>query len=106
MVFYEQRSPRSGGSGGGGEDHTGPEAPARRLVADHKLEASGSVTVVPEDQTATGDGGLLEHEIQHRDAVEAMCLVSQGPNVMRGEKLVVDLTTGVSRVNKISLFAC
>ena len=26
-------------------------------------------------------------------------LVSQGPNVMRGEKLVVDLTTGVSRVD-------
>ena len=25
-------------------------------------------------------------------------LVSQGPNVMRGEKLVVDLTSGVSRV--------
>ena len=26
-------------------------------------------------------------------------LVSQGPNVLRGETLVVDLTTGVSRVD-------
>ena len=26
-------------------------------------------------------------------------LVSQGPNVLRGERLVVDLTTGVSRVD-------
>ena len=28
-----------------------------------------------------------------------MCVVSQGPNVLRGERLVVDLTTGVSRVD-------
>jgi lipopolysaccharide export system protein LptA len=26
-------------------------------------------------------------------------VVSQGPNVMRGDRLVVDLTTGVSRVD-------
>ena len=62
-----------------------------------KLEASGGVTVVQKEQTATGDRALFDMK-SNTVTLLGNVLVSQGPNVMRGEKLVVDLTTGVSRV--------
>ena len=62
-----------------------------------KLEASGGVTVTQKDQTATGDRALFDMK-SNTVTLLGNVLVSQGPNVMRGEKLVVDLTTGVSRV--------
>src|SRR4051812_934193 len=62
-----------------------------------KLEASGGVTVMQKDQTATGDRALFDMKA-NTVTLLGNVLVSQGPNVMHGEKLVVDLTTGVSRV--------
>jgi lipopolysaccharide export system protein LptA len=62
-----------------------------------KLEASGGVTVVQKEQTATGDRALFDMK-SNTVTLLGNVLVSQGPNVMRGEKLVVDLTSGVSRV--------
>ena len=63
-----------------------------------KLEASGGVTVLQKDQTATGDRALFDMKA-NTVTLLGNVLVSQGPNVMHGEKLVVDLTTGVSRVD-------
>jgi lipopolysaccharide export system protein LptA len=62
-----------------------------------KLEAGGGVTVTQKEQTATGDRALFDMK-SNTVTLLGNVLVSQGPNVMRGEKLVVDLTTGVSRV--------
>jgi lipopolysaccharide export system protein LptA len=62
-----------------------------------KLEASGGVTVNQKDQTATGERALFDMKA-NTVTLLGNVLVSQGPNVMRGERLVVDLTTGVSRV--------
>ena len=62
-----------------------------------KLEASGGVTVTQKEQTATGDRALFDMKA-NTVTLLGNVLVSQGPNVMRGEKLVVDLTSGVSRV--------
>ena len=62
-----------------------------------KLEARGGV-VVQKDQTATGDRALFDMK-SNTVTLMGNVLVSQGPNVLRGEKLVVDLTTGVSRVD-------
>ena len=63
-----------------------------------KLEASGGVTVVQKEQTATGDRALFDMK-SNTVTLLGNVLVSQGTNVMQGEKLVVDLTTGVSRVD-------
>jgi lipopolysaccharide export system protein LptA len=63
-----------------------------------RLEASGGVTVTQKDQTATGDTALFDMK-SNTVTLAGNVLVSQGPNVMRGERLVVDLTTGVSRVD-------
>jgi len=62
-----------------------------------KLEASGGVTVTQKDQTATGENGYFDMKTNTVTLVGNV-LVSQGPNVLRGERLVVDLTTGVSHV--------
>jgi lipopolysaccharide export system protein LptA len=63
-----------------------------------RLEAKGSVVVTQKDQTATGDTGLFDMK-SNTVTMTGNVLVSQGPNVLRGERLVVDLTTGVSRVD-------
>jgi lipopolysaccharide export system protein LptA len=63
-----------------------------------RMEAKGSVVVTQKDQTATGDTGLFDMK-SNTVTMTGNVLVSQGPNVLRGERLVVDLTTGVSRVD-------
>ncbi len=63
-----------------------------------KLEARGGVVVTQKDQTATGDTGLFDMRSNSVTLVGSV-VVSQGQNVVRGERLVVDLTTGVSRVD-------
>jgi len=62
-----------------------------------RLEASGGVIVTQKDQTATGDRGVFDLR-SNTVTLVGNVVVSQGQNVMRGERLMVDLTTGVSRV--------
>ena len=64
----------------------------------NRLEAKGSVVVTQKDQTATGDNGVFEMKT-NTVTMTGNVLLTQGSNVLRGEKLVVDLTTGVSRVD-------
>jgi lipopolysaccharide export system protein LptA len=63
-----------------------------------RLEAKGGVIVTQGEQTATGDSGLFDMRA-NTVTLLGNVVVSQGPNVLRGERLVVDLTTGVSRVD-------
>jgi len=62
-----------------------------------RLEARGGVTVIQKEQTATGETGVFDMK-SNTVTLTGNVVVSHGPNVMRGERLVVDLTTGVSRV--------
>jgi lipopolysaccharide export system protein LptA len=62
-----------------------------------KLEALGGVIVTQKDQTATGDTGYFDVRANTVTLVGNV-VVSQGGNVMRGQRLFVDLNTGVSRV--------
>ena len=48
-------------------------------------------------QTATGDLGLFDMET-NTVTLTGNVVMTQGQNVLRGDKLVVDLTNGVSRV--------
>jgi len=63
-----------------------------------RLEARGSVVVTQKDQTATGELGLFDMRT-NTVTLSGGVVVSQGQNVVQGDKLVVDLTTGVSRVD-------
>ena len=62
-----------------------------------RLEATGGVTVNQKEQTATGDSALFDMKA-NTVTLKGNVVVSQGQNVMRGDRLVVNLTTGVSQV--------
>ena len=63
-----------------------------------RLEAKGNVIVTQAEQTATGDHGNFDMKA-NTITLTGNVVVSQGKNVLRGERLVVDMTTGVSRVD-------
>jgi lipopolysaccharide export system protein LptA len=62
-----------------------------------RLEAKGGVVVKRNNQVATGKTGIFDM-ISNTVTLVGDVVVSQGPNVTRGDRLVVNLTTGVSRV--------
>ncbi|MEX0591490.1 MAG: LptA/OstA family protein [Xanthobacteraceae bacterium] len=68
--------------------------PAQRI---RRLEALGGVIITNKDQKATGDVGLLDMPT-NTATITGNVVLTQGPNVMRADKLVVDLKTGYSRL--------
>jgi lipopolysaccharide export system protein LptA len=62
-----------------------------------RLEARGGVVVTQKDQTATGESGLFDMK-SNTVTLVGNVVMTQGQNVLRGERLVVDLTSGVSKV--------
>jgi lipopolysaccharide export system protein LptA len=62
-----------------------------------RLEAKGGVIVNQKDQTATGNAGVFDMKT-NTVTLSGNVVVTQGQNVLRGERLIVDLTSGVSRV--------
>ena len=90
VVYYE------GGQGVTGAMKTSTPGPGGSSQIS-RLEALGGVTVLQKDQTASGNTGLFDMKTNTVTLIGNV-LVSQGGNVLRGERLVVDLTTGVSKV--------
>jgi lipopolysaccharide export system protein LptA len=68
--------------------------PAQRI---RRIEALGGVIVTSKDQKATGDKGVFDMPT-NTATITGNVVVSQGPNVMRADKLVVDMKTGLSRM--------
>lgn len=95
LVFYEQG------------DETGAAKTSKTLQAAtpgpegqqkiKRLEARGGVVVTQKDQTATGELGIFDMRT-NTVTLTGNVTMTQAKNVLRGEKLVVDLTSGVSRV--------
>ena len=63
-----------------------------------RLEAKGGVVVTQKDQTATGDTGIFDTPTNTVTLIGNV-VITQGPQVILGEKLTVDLTTNVSWVD-------
>lgn len=57
----------------------------------------GGVVVTQNDQTVTGATGIFDMKANTVTLTGGVVL-TQGQNVLRGDRLVVDLATGVSRV--------
>jgi lipopolysaccharide export system protein LptA len=55
------------------------------------------VVVTQKDQTATGSLGIFDMKTNTVDLTGDV-LMTQGQNMLRGDRLIVDLTSGVSRV--------
>jgi lipopolysaccharide export system protein LptA len=62
-----------------------------------RIEARGGVTVVTKDQTASGDLGVYDL-VSKTITLTGNVVVSQGQNVIHGERVVVDMVTGNARV--------
>jgi len=62
-----------------------------------RIEARGGVTVITKDQNATGDLGVYDL-IAKTITLTGNVVVSQGQNVIHGERVIVDTVTGNARV--------
>jgi lipopolysaccharide export system protein LptA len=66
-----------------------------------RLEARGNVVVTQKDQVVTGETAVFDTKTNLVTMVGGVVL-TQGKNVLRGDRLLVDMTTGVSRVESDS----
>jgi len=66
-----------------------------------RIEARGGVTVLTKDQNASGDLGVYDLKTK-TITLSGNVVVSQGQNVIHGEKVVVDTMTGYARVESAS----
>lgn len=88
-VFYDQET--SGNAMPAAQPGPAGQSRIRRL------EAKGDVIVTQKDQTATGDIGIFEMA-SNTVTLNGNVVVRQGQSVLRGKKLTVNLTTGVSNI--------
>jgi lipopolysaccharide export system protein LptA len=66
-----------------------------------RIEARGGVTVLTKDQNASGDLGVYDLKTK-TITLSGNVIVSQGQNVIHGERVVVDTMTGYARVESAS----
>ena len=83
---------RRPGAAGSSAPSTGPVVPqgAQNI---RRIEARGGVTVISKDQNASGDLGVYDLK-KKTITLTGNVVVSQGKNVLHGERVVVDTTTG------------
>ncbi len=62
-----------------------------------RLEASGKVLVTSKDQTASGDSATYDGKTEVLE-LRGDVVLTQGKNVVRGDRLVVEMQTGRARV--------
>jgi lipopolysaccharide export system protein LptA len=96
VVFYDQDTPPDGKPGEGKPAKAATPGPGGSSQI-RRLEAKGSVVVTQKDQTVTGENGLFDMK-SNTVTMTGGVILTQGDNVLSGDKLVVDMTTGVSRV--------
>jgi lipopolysaccharide export system protein LptA len=118
VVFYES----SGGTSGSGSNGSTPAAPAPPKAGAKaapgapmqsatpgpggassikRLEARGNVVVTQKDQVVTGETAIFDTKANLITMLGGVVL-TQCQNVLRGDRLMVDMTTGVSRVESDS----
>jgi len=97
VVFYDQDDPKGGSKTAtkGTMKAAEPGPGGRQSI--RRLEARGGVTVIQKDQTATGAIGIFEMKT-NTVTLEGGVVITQGANVLRGDRLVVDLATSAAKV--------
>ena len=91
VIFYEANKPNDGGAAAPASDQPDDQQIKR-------IEAMEGVVVTQKDQTATSDAGIFD--LRANTAVlNGNVVLMQGQNVMQGERLTVDLNTGLSKID-------
>jgi lipopolysaccharide export system protein LptA len=78
------------------DSQSGPAMPQGGSI--RRVEARGGVTVVTKDQNVTGDLGIYDMKTK-TVTLTGNVVISQGKNVMHGERVVVNTLTGDARVD-------
>jgi lipopolysaccharide export system protein LptA len=90
VAFYDQNAPlKSATPGPGGSSSI------------RRLEAKGGVVVTQKDQVASGETAIFDTRTNLITMLGGVVL-TQCKSVMRGDRLSVDMTTGVSRIESDS----
>jgi lipopolysaccharide export system protein LptA len=104
VVFYGQEiGIAQGGAQAGAPAPEAKPAPASAMPGPkgaqniRRIEARGGVTVITKDQNASGDLGVYDLAAK-TITLTGNVVVSQGQNVIHGERVVVDTVTGNARV--------
>jgi lipopolysaccharide export system protein LptA len=63
-----------------------------------RIEAKGNVVVAQKDQNATGDAATFNMR-ENTVTLVGNVVLTQGADVLRGQRLIVDLTSGVSKMD-------
>lgn len=99
VVFYGQEIGigESGGEATTGAAAKSPLGGSKGAQNIRRIEARGGVTVLTKDQSASGDLGIYDLKTK-TITLSGNVVVSQGQNVIHGERVVVDTETGNARV--------
>jgi lipopolysaccharide export system protein LptA len=111
VVFYESAAATPAPSPvptKGAKSAPAPSAPMQSAIPGpggsssiRRLEAKGSVVVTQKDQVVTGETAIFDTRANLITMTGGVVL-TQCKNVLRGDRLKVDMTTGVSRVESDS----
>ena len=111
VVFYESKDPNAPATSAAGATKSAAKAaPAPMQSAApgpggsssiKRLEAKGNVVVTQKDQVATGELAVFDTKTNLITMTGGVVL-TQCQNVLKGDRLLVDMTTGVSRVESDS----
>lgn len=108
VVFYDSKDQPDGAAKPG--KNAKSSASAKMTAAEpgpggassiRRLEARGGVVVTQKDQVVTGDTAIFDTRTNQVTMVGKVVL-TKGKDVLRGDRLVVNMTTGVSRVESDS----
>lgn len=99
VIFYDDNStpPPAAQKKGAPPAATAGAGPLGGNQQIKRAEAKGNVLVTQKDQTAKGDNGVFDTKANNI-TLTGNVVVTQGTNVLRGTRMVVNLTTGVTNV--------
>jgi lipopolysaccharide export system protein LptA len=96
VVFYDSDNPGSS-SGAKNMKAADPGPSGERQIK--RIEAKGGVTVTQKEQNAAGDAAIFNMR-ENTVTLTGNVVVTRGQDVLRGQRLVVDLTSGVSKMDQ------
>jgi lipopolysaccharide export system protein LptA len=94
-VFYEQNRAQAQAAG---QPRQPSAASGSNDNSIKKIDCQGPVTVVSKTQTATGDNAIYD-KANNKVIITGNVALADGPNVMRGERIVYDLDSGIANVD-------
>jgi lipopolysaccharide export system protein LptA len=96
VVYYDDQPPPSAPAPKSGK---GAQASAQITPQQNqqikRVEAKGRVQVVQKDQIANGDEGIFDMRA-NTVTMQGHVIISRGPNVLKGDRLTVNMNTGDS----------